>query len=67
MSDKEIARDIIVAMIGQTGHYYADKAFAEQIANSYEIIYNKIHNLDNIANSRTYENIDNTGEKIEII
>ena len=47
MSNAEIAKDIIVALIGQNSDkFYAEEDFAEQVAKSYEIIFNKVKELN---------------------
>lgn len=44
MSNAEIAKDILVALIGNqhTTMYGSDTELAEKVAESYEIIFNKI-------------------------
>lgn len=47
MSNAEIAKDILVALIGNhSERYYAEENFAEQVAKSYEIIFNKVKQLN---------------------
>ncbi len=47
MSNAEIAKDIIIALIGQNSEkYYAEEDYAEQVAKSYEIIFNKVKELN---------------------
>lgn len=46
MSDKELAKDIVVALIGQHTTFLADEDCAESAAKAFEIIYNQIHNTD---------------------
>ena len=43
MSNAEIAKDIIIALIGQNSEkFFAEEDFAKQVAKSYEIIFNKV-------------------------
>ena len=47
MSNAEIAKDIIVALIGNNSEkYFAEKEYAEQVAKSYEVIFNKVKELN---------------------
>lgn len=46
MSDKELTKDIVVALIGQHTTFLADENCAESAAQAFEIIYNKIHSMD---------------------
>lgn len=47
MSNAEIAKDIIIALIGNnSSNFYAESKYAEEIAKSYEIIFNKITELN---------------------
>lgn len=46
MSIAEIAKDITIALIGNNNDkFYAEKEYAEIVANSYEIIFNKVKEL----------------------
>lgn len=47
MSEAEIAKEIIVALIGHNSDkFYAENEYAEVVAKSYEIIFNKIKELN---------------------
>lgn len=47
MSNAELAKDIIVSLIGsQHTTFYADTKTASEVAEAYEIIFNKINNLN---------------------
>ncbi len=48
MSNAEIAKDILVALIGNqhTTMYGSDESIAESTAKCYEIIFNKINELN---------------------
>lgn len=47
MSNAELAKDIIVAMIGtQHTTFWADEQSAQSVAKAYEVIYSKINELN---------------------
>lgn len=46
MSDKEIALNITLALIGNINGLYTEASFVEQVAQAYETIYNKVHSLN---------------------
>lgn len=47
MSNAEIAKDIIVALIGNNNdRYLVDPEITKQVAESYEIIFNKVKELN---------------------
>lgn len=45
MSDKELAKEITISLIGNISGLYTEESIVEQVANAYETIYNKIHSL----------------------
>lgn len=46
MSDKELAKDIVVALIGQHTSVCANEKIAQDAAKAFEVIYNQIHNTN---------------------
>jgi len=47
MSNAELAKDIVIALIGNNNDkFYAENKYAEEVAKSYEIIFNKIKELN---------------------
>lgn len=47
MSNAEITKDIIIALIGNNSEkFFADEDSAREVAKSYEIIFNKVKELN---------------------
>lgn len=47
MSNAEIAKYILIALIGNHGDkFYAEQEYAQLVAESYEIIFNKVKELN---------------------
>ncbi|MBQ3408938.1 MAG: hypothetical protein IJH12_07035 [Clostridia bacterium] len=47
MSNAEIAKDILIALIGNhSDRFFGEQEYAKEVAESYEIIFNKVKELN---------------------